>query len=208
MIGGAGHLTDLGKQLGVITKPFPKPENKNIKFEFDRTKVVTTEEEGHLTNFIALADYYFAVVQAWNSYRDTFFGKDLGSGLLLLERALAVVETGVNEVYAAMDSVNVGQAERLIITIGFAKDKNLTVEDLLSWIHSFASREAPALIRDGGLRGVRALIPTATKLKEFTTDFIKVIRPDDRANTPPHYRHRTGTTGTTGKVYNGRRISK
>ena len=178
-----GHLITLGRQLGVG------------KIVFDRTRVVTSEEEGYLTNFIALTDYYFAVVQAWENYRDTFLGKDLGSGLLLIERALAVVEDGVGEVYSAMDSVNVDQSERLVILVGFPyPDGGLTVEDFLSWIRSFASAEAPELIREGGKRGVAAIIPTASKLSGLVTTFISVINnpPITSPPTPPlpkQFRH-------------------
>jgi hypothetical protein len=170
---GGGHLTDLGNQLGVVAQLSP--------LAFDRSKVVTKEEEGFLTNFIALADYYFAVAQAWNHYRDTF-GKDLGTGLLLIERVLAVVNGAVNEVYAAMDSVSIDQQERLVIVIGLpAPHSALTIEDLLSWISSFAAREAPQLIRDGGKRGIAALKPTAETLQGRVGDFVTEIK---TTNTP------------------------
>lgn len=197
-----GHLITLGRQLGVITTVSASSVKTAAggvglvgKIVFDRTRVVTSEEEGHLTNFIALTDYYFAVVQAWENYRDTFLGKDLGSGLLLIERALAVVEDGVGEVYSAMDSVNVDQSERLVILVGFpSPDGGLTVEDFLSWIRSFASTEAPELIREGGKRGVAAIIPTASKLSGLVTTFINVVNnpPITSPPTPPlpkQFRH-------------------
>ena len=177
---GKGHLTDLGNQLGVVSKPFP--------LEFDRSKVVTREEEGFLTNFIALADYYFAVAQAWTHYRATF-GKDLGTGLLLIERVLAVVSAAVSEVYAAMDSVSIDQHERLVIALGRTAPLDaLTIEDLLSWISAFASREAPQLIRDGGKRGIAAIIPTAKTLKERLGQFVAEIKNKD-AKLPSQLNH-------------------
>ena len=177
----AGSLIRLGVELGVVLRVEPVRNSLVGRIVFDRTGVVTSEEEGYLTNYIALTDYYFAVVQAWQNYRTTFLGtdsRDLGSGLLLIERALAVVEDGVNEVYIAMDSVNIDQPERLVITIGFnSPDQDLTVEDFLSWIQSFASREAPALIRDGGTLGIQAIIPTARKLDTLTRRFLELIQP-------------------------------
>ena len=165
---GHGHLTALGNQLGVVLQLFP--------LTFDRSKVVTKEEEGFLTNFIALADYYFAVAQAWSHYRATF-GKDLGTGLLLIERVLAVVGAAVNEVYAALDSVSIDEHERLVIVIGTtAPLSELTIEDLLSWISAFASREAPQLIRDGGKRGIAAIVPTANTLAGRVGDFVTEIK--------------------------------
>ena len=178
-----GLLVDLGNQLGVTT------EGNGIVF--DRAKVITTEEEGHLTNFIALVDYYVAVSEAWIRYRETFLRTDLGSGLLLIERALAVIEDGVNELYMAMDSVNIDQAERLILTVGFPEPpkRNLTVEDLLSWISYFASQEGPTLIRDGGRRGVQAIIPTAEKLDHFTGKFIEAINSPNSSALPQQFKH-------------------
>ena len=179
----AGSLIRLGVELGVVSRVEPVRNSLVGKIVFDRTGVVTSEEEGYLTNYIALTDYYFAVVQAWQNYKNTFLGTDLGSGLLLIERALAVVEDGVNEVYIAMDSVNIDQPERLVITIGFnTPDQDLTVEDFLSWIQSFASREAPALIRDGGRLGIQAIIPTARKLDTLTRRFLELIQPAQGAS--------------------------
>ena len=175
----AGSLIRLGVELGLVIGVETIQGSLVGRILFDRSRVVTIEEEGYLTNYIALTDYYFAVAKAWENYKATFLGKDLGSGLLLIERSLAVVEDGVNEVYAAMDSVNIDQAERLIISVGFAapEDQDLTVEDFLSWIYSFATREAPALIRDGGRLGIKAIVPTAQKLSALTDDFIKLIKP-------------------------------
>ncbi len=173
----AGSLIRLGVELGVVVGAESIDELVG-RIEFNRNRVVTVEEEGFLTNYIALTDYYFAVVQAWQNYKRTFLGKDLGGGLLLIERSLAVVEDSVNEVYVAMDSVNIDQPERLVINVGFAfPDHNLTVEDYLSWIQSFASREAPALIRDGGRLGIQAIIPTAQKLEDLTGQFLELIQP-------------------------------
>jgi|RhiMethySRZTD1v2_1073278.scaffolds.fasta_scaffold437757_2 hypothetical protein len=182
----AGSLIRLGVELGVITSIETISDSLVGRIVFDRSGVVTSQEEGYLTNYIALTDYYFAVAQAWQNYRTTFLGRDLGSGLLLIERALAVVEDGVNEVYVAMDSVNIDQPERLIIRIGFqaVEDRDLTVEDFLSWIYSFACREAPALIRDGGTLGIRAMIPTTTKLKNLTGEFINLVQAEPPASGP------------------------
>lgn len=187
-----GSLIRLGVELDMIKTVTPLPGTLGGKIEFDRSKIVTSDEEGYLTNYIALTDYYFAVAQAWQNYRATFLGKDLGSGLFLIERALAVVEDGVNEVYVAMDSVNVDQSERLVIPIGFPPpDENLTVEDFLSWIASFASREAPEVIREGGKRGLEAIIPTADKLRALTVGFVKLVYhpPKGGPRLPRQFKH-------------------
>ena len=190
----AGSLIRLGRELALVLGVETIEGSLVGNILFDRSGVVTIEEEGYLTNYIALTDYYFAVAKAWENYKTTFLGKDLGSGLLLIERSLAVVEDGVNEVFIAMDSVNIDQPERLIIKIGFQalEDRDLTVEDFLSWIHWFACREAPALIRDGGTLGIRAIIPTARKLKDLTSEFIDLVqaeRPPTGSTLPEQFRH-------------------
>lgn len=166
-----GHLVRLGALLGVIdavevSGDFVAQVSSSGRFEFTRGSVVTSEEEGHLTSFIALTDYYFAVANSWQFYFDTFFRekKDLGGRLLDIERQLAVIEDGVNEVFVAMDSVNVDQAERLILIVTFDEENSMSVEDFLSWIASFASQEAPQLIREGGKWGIQAVVPMARVL--------------------------------------------
>ncbi|HYO63114.1 MAG TPA: hypothetical protein VER08_05595 [Pyrinomonadaceae bacterium] len=175
---GRGHLVRFGRLLGTIQSDSEDRRAARLNSAtgrplFTRRFVVTTEEEGTLTNFIALTDYFFAVDQSWDNYRTNFFQTDLGTGLLTLERQLAVVEESVNQVYSAMDSVNIDQAERLAIHINFTGPfKDVTIEDFLSWVVSFASSEAPQLIRDGGKWGVEAILPTARTLATLTDQFI------------------------------------
>ena len=177
---GRGHLVRFGRLLGTIDTDEQNPQRAALstagRLSFTRANVVTTEEEGTLTNFISLSDYYFAIDQSWDNYRANFFQTDLGTGLLTLERQLAVVEESVNEVYAAMDSVHIDQAERLAIHIDFrGRFKDVSVEDFLSWVVSFASSEAPQLIRDGGKWGVEAILPTARTLGVLINQFIAQI---------------------------------
>jgi len=176
---GRGHLVRFGRLLGTIVT---EQDTKTARLTntgrpiFTRRHVVTTEEEGTLTSFIALTDYYFAVDQSWDNYRRSFFQTDLGTGLLTLERQLAVVEDSVNEVFSAMDSVNIDQPERLAIHINFTGPyKDVSIEDFLSWIVSFATSEAPQLIRDGGKWGVEAILPTARTLGALTDQFIAQV---------------------------------
>lgn len=184
---GAGYLVQLGALLGmVVTSTNSKTgevttKTRNGRFSFVRDNVVTSVEEGHLTNFIAISGYYFAVADSWKLFFDNFFKekKDLGGRLLDIERQLAVVEDGVGEVFVAMDSVNVDQSERLVTIVNFTDDEegdttnNLSVEDFLSWVASFASGEAPQLIREGGKLGVKAIAPTAQLLRNMTSQLIR-----------------------------------
>jgi hypothetical protein len=172
-----GHLVRLGGLLGMLQVDDDDGTTclNEGRLNITRRNVVTTEEEGNLTNFISLADYFFAVDMSWDNYRKNFFQKDLGTGLLTLERQLSVLEESVNEVYGAMDSVMVEQSERLAILIDFKQYKDVTIEDFLSWIASFASTEAPSLIREGGRWGVEAILPTARELLTLTGQFIDQI---------------------------------
>ncbi|HYP52746.1 MAG TPA: hypothetical protein VEQ42_04365 [Pyrinomonadaceae bacterium] len=178
---GRGHHVRFGRLLGTLLADSEDRRAARLNSTtgrpvFTRRFVVTTEEEGTLTNFIALSDYIFAVDQSWDNYRTNFFQTDLGTGLLTLERQLAVVEESVNELYSAMDSVNIDQAERLAIHINFTGPyKDVSIEDFLSWIVSFATSEAPQLIRDGGKWGVEAILPTARTLRTLTDQFITQV---------------------------------
>lgn len=171
-----GHLVRLGGLLGMIdVNDEGRTTLRKGRLRITRRRVVTTEEEGNLTNFISLADYFFAVDLSWDNYRRNFFQQDLGTGLLTLERQLSVLEESVNEVFVAMDSVFVDQAERLAILIDFDQYKDVSVEDFLSWIASFASTEAPGLIREGGKWGVQAILATADTLVALSGQFIDRI---------------------------------
>ncbi|HWS88666.1 MAG TPA: hypothetical protein VN282_16955 [Pyrinomonadaceae bacterium] len=195
-----GHLIRFGRLLGMISIEVTNNDLSNFlkanttvaprliinnaptdRPVIARFNVLTTDEEENLTNFIALIDIYLTVSQSWRSYRDTFLQptaeRDLGTGLLSLERLFSVLEESVSEVYMAMDSVNVDQAERLVIRLDPADQSSITIEDLLSWVTTFASTEGPMLVRDGGKWGVEAILPTATKLRELTEDFIERLDP-------------------------------
>jgi len=138
-------------------------------------QVNTLDEELNVTNFIVLRDYVESLRRSWESFRDTWFGKDLGTRLVLLGRALSVVSEAVNEVYAAMDSVFVGPAERQVASFRATNGRPMLVEELLSWITTFASDEAPRLVYEGGRRGVEALVPTALTLEQLVQCFLDAI---------------------------------
>jgi hypothetical protein len=185
-----GHIVRLGRLLGMIKVKDDKAVLTDGRINFTRQNVVTTEEEGSLTNFISVSDYFFAVDRSWDNYRNNFFQQDLGTGLLSLERQLAVLEESINEVYVAMDSVFVDQAQRLAILIDFQEFKDVSVEDFLSWIASFASTEAPGLIREGGKWGVEAILPTAKTLQGLVDQFIDEIKAtDEGGGLPPAFNH-------------------
>jgi hypothetical protein len=57
----------------------------------------------------------------------------------------------------------------------------MTVEELMSWVGSFASEEATQLIQESGLRGVQAILPIVTELAGLLDEFEVIIhRPNSR----------------------------
>lgn len=214
-----GHLVRFGRLLGMIPSQTTNAEANRLlasdislglrlvsggvvteRPEITRFNVLTTDEEENLTNFIALIDIYLTVSQSWRSYRDTFLEasaeRDLGTGLLSLERLFSVLEESVNEVYVAMDSVNVDQAERLVLRLNVregpestAPVRKIVVEDFLSWVLSFASAEAPQLVRDGGKWGVDAVLQTARKLSDVAEQFGRSLDNPGAADLPPAFGH-------------------
>jgi hypothetical protein len=86
-----------------------------------------------------------------------------------------VAAESVEEVYAAMDSVFVGEAERQVASFLDDNDNPVLVSELLSWVTEFTTSEAPTLIQEGGRRGVGAMIPTAGSLTDLIERLISSI---------------------------------
>lgn len=156
--GDGGHLGYLQRVFGLT------PEQVN-----------TLDEETDVTNYTILRDYVKSLRDSWNVFREDSLGKDLGTRLVLLSRALSVAAEAVGEVYAAMDSVFVGAAERQVASFRDQDNRQILVEEMFSWIISFTSEEAPRLIYEGGRRGVAAIVPTAQLLEQLVTRFIQAI---------------------------------
>jgi hypothetical protein len=158
-----GHLGDLADQFGFGTDAF----------------VNTLDEESNASNFIAVFDYANQVRLGWIEFRDQYYGKDLGTRLVLLSRALSVAAESVDEVCAAMDSVFVGPAERQVASFTVpGYDHPLLVSEVLDWVTSFTTDEAPRQIQDGGRRGVAAIQPTAILLEKLVRQLIAAIPTD------------------------------
>ena len=174
------HIPLLGAELGMVEldaagDPVIDPTGR---VEIDRDRVVTLEEEANLANFISLEDHVHAVDGAWVNYRDRFLGQgELGSGLVGLSQALSVVVESVDEVYAILDDLQVGSAERIatILDLAPTRVEDMSVEDLLSWLRGFAAEEALALIQEGGARGVDVVEETASLLLGLVDQFIALV---------------------------------
>jgi hypothetical protein len=82
------------------------------------------------------------------------------------------VAESVEETYRVMDAVLLGPSERQTVLIDFPREGGETappmlVEELLSWVARFATEEGPALIKEGGRRGVLAIQPVAVRLQRL-----------------------------------------
>lgn len=153
-----GHFLDLQNEFGLLP-----------------TRVNTLEEEVNLSNFVLLLDYTQSLQVSWVGFRNQFLGRDLGTRLVLLSRALSVTAESVQEVYAAMDSVFVGAAERQVAAFRDTGGRFVLVEELLSWVLTFATDEAPRLVYEGGRFGVGAIIQPAQRLEGLVEAFLQAI---------------------------------
>ncbi|MBV9083553.1 MAG: hypothetical protein JOZ62_12815, partial [Acidobacteriaceae bacterium] len=133
--------------------------------------VNTVQDEQDLSNFRILSDYITSLAQSWINNQG-FFGLDtptpfFGTQLVLLSRQLLEVAETVDEVRFTLDSVFIGPAERQTLELQFGPGTPpLFIEDLLTWIQSFAATEGPQLIQDGGKLAVQSsFLPIVKQLQ-------------------------------------------
>jgi hypothetical protein len=147
--------------------------------------VNSVEDEQNLSNYRILADYVTSLAQSWINNLP-FLGLDtpkpfFGTQLVLLSRQLSVVAESVDEVRFTLDSVFIGPAERQTTELRFPPGtdlKPLFLEDLLSWIRSFATEEGPSLIQDGGKFGVHNTVtPVMKKLLAMASNIPTTFNP-------------------------------
>jgi hypothetical protein len=133
-------------------------------------------DEQDMSNYRVLSDYVTSLAQSWVNNLG-FFGLNtatpfFGTQLVLLSRQLSVVAESVDEVRFTLDSVFIGPAERQTIELDFGNvgGPRIFLEDLLSWIHNFATEEGPRLIQDGGKFGVEnTFLPVVQQLQTFVS---------------------------------------
>jgi len=171
-----------GSQLGTLREEFGLATTDDL--------VNTVEEEQNLTNFRILADYLIGLRLSWVANRRFFTRVTgttpfFGTQLVLLSRQLSVIVESVDEVRFALDSVFIGPSERqtLELVLGGREDEPLTrmfVEELLSWVSSFASEEGPRVIQDGGKHGVQtAFLPVVETLQLLVDGATHPANPTD-----------------------------
>lgn len=166
-------------------------------FGLSRPLVNTIAEEQNLTNYYILVDHISALEQNWRSRRHFFTGEGtnvfLGTQLVQLGWALAVLADTVYESEAILDSVFIGAAERQTMRLAFSQDQatgtrgrialvseqtpnSITMDELLSWIRHFAAQEGPLTIREAGKDGVISLLGTVNRLELLLSKLNELIK--------------------------------
>jgi hypothetical protein len=159
------------------------------------TLVNTIDDEQDTTNFRVLSDYMTSLAQSWISNLP-FFGlltstPFFGTQLVLISRQLSVAAEMVDELRFALDSVFIGPSERQTLEIQFPtfdpatglRDQPLFLEDLLLWIQSLVTEEAPSVIQSGGKFGVYQVLQVVTQLQRLITGAVSPLNSD----VPPAY---------------------
>jgi hypothetical protein len=160
----------------------------------------SVEDEQILTNFRILADYMTALAQSWVNNLGFFTTSTKSTGgeqtplfgtrLVLLSRQLSVIAESVDEVRFALDSVFIGPAERqtLELQLKFGQPLNessMSVEDILSWVASFAKEEGPHVIQEGGKYAVQnAFAPQVKMLHDLVA---AALDPQNKDKLPGAY---------------------
>jgi hypothetical protein len=147
-------------------------------FGFDAGQVNTIDEEQVFSSFILVRDYVTITRDSWVGFLRDFQSRDLGTRLVLLSNALQVVAESVDEAVAALDSVFVGSAEQTVARFSIGGGQTMLVSELLTWITSFASQEAPELVQQGGRRAMGPLTTTASRLVGLVERLLAAINSD------------------------------
>ncbi len=142
------------------------------RFGLETFFVNTIDDEKDLTNFVMAVDYLNGLYLGWLQEKKFFEGGRgeafLGTQLVLISRALAVVAETVQSLYFAMDSVYLSAAERAVVPLRFGSGHpTLTLAEFLTWVERFSAVEAQELINEGGKDGVVAFRNTLQLLHEL-----------------------------------------
>jgi hypothetical protein len=165
---------DVGGQLALLRD----------RFGLIRDLVNTVQEEQAFTNFLVLSDYVTGLWLEWGNVRDFFAGVGggvpfFGTQLVLISRELEVAAESIREVYASLDAVLIGPAERktlsLDVTLGTPPNTTTTkvfLGALLDWADRFITTDAPYLVETAGREGAIALEPTLETLAAEIAAFV------------------------------------
>jgi hypothetical protein len=142
-------------------------------FGLEERWVNTIAEEQNLTNYIVLVDWVNDLFSNWRTNRQSFVVGSrkktfMGTQLIQVSRALAVVAEAVDQLCYVMDTVFIQRAERQTLKITYdAGQPPIFFGDLLEWIRNFVTSEGQQLINDSGKDGVQTFTATAERLNEL-----------------------------------------
>ena len=144
-------------------------------FGFDTGHVNTIEEEQNATNFRIMVDHLISLRSNWTDNSAYFNGQKrfLGTQMVLLERLLATVAEGAEEVRGALDAVLLGLHEQRSLVVRFKNKRppSMLVDDLLDWVHDFGAEDGPRLAREGGRTAIASeLLNSAQQLSTLVKD--------------------------------------
>lgn len=176
---------------------WPAPDRSN--------GVVTGDDEANYTNFLIATERIQLVVTAFANLYVTGGGavpanEDRGFLVTLLQRAIEATGEAADDVYAALDSVNLGQDEREVSYVPGTDPSNKTnagpglmsVEDILSWASEFPQQEATSLLQDAGNVGIQSIKRRARGLRRAVRalhDFATDPAPPPKPRRPPGLTH-------------------
>lgn len=146
---------------------------------YRRNGVVTGDDEADYTNFVIVSDRIQLVITQFVTLYVKGGGavpanEDRGFLVTLLQRTIEAAAEAADDVYTALDSVNLGQDEREV-TYVFGTDPSnlantgpglLSVEDILSWASEFPQQEATSLLQDAGNVGIQSIASRAGDLSD------------------------------------------
>jgi hypothetical protein len=166
-----GHLGDLREHFGL-----------------NRALINTIEEEQNFTNFLVLSDYVTGLWAEWSDQRPSFLPGGpvfFGTQLVLISRELQVASESVREVYAALDTVLIGEGERATLTLQVG-GANVLLGSLLEWADHFLTVDARELIESAGRQGALSLEATLVALEAQVAAFQAAAVPDG-SGLPPNF---------------------
>ncbi|MEY3275230.1 MAG: hypothetical protein RL153_495 [Verrucomicrobiota bacterium] len=168
------------------TKPSGTLHRLAHRFGLDSRGSLTVGREGNVGHFLIILDHTYSLLQTWDAQKEFLrrtggSNKFLGTQLVRFSEELAVIAESVQEVYAAMDSVFFGPEERQVAVLTLqppldgqaGQPDTITVAELLDWIESFATVEAPQMVEDSGRDGVLAAADTLARLSSMLNAITK-----------------------------------
>lgn len=139
---------------------------KQIQDEFTLTGTASSpEDSANLANFRILKENLFDIFRGWGNFKGEIEG-DFGSRAAKLARTFDLIQDDVADLEAVLDAVGYDASDRESDQLlpDVIESEKITVDGLLTWTREFAAEEGPEMLKDGGVTGVKATLPTFDEL--------------------------------------------